>query len=64
MWSRPGDLIYLSAAGQPVVIINSQIVAAELLDRRAATYSDRPHNAVTDIITGGLFLGLSPYGDA
>ncbi|KAH9987339.1 cytochrome P450 [Russula vinacea] len=58
-----GDLIYLSAAGQPVVIINSQIVAAELLDRRAAIYSDRPHNAVSDIITGGLFFGLSRYGD-
>jgi hypothetical protein len=63
MWSRPGDLIYLSAAGQPVVIINSQIVAAELLDRRAAIYSDRPHNAVSDIITGGLFFGLSRCGD-
>jgi hypothetical protein len=64
MWSRPGDLIYLDAAGQPVVIINSQRVAAELLDRRAAIYSDRPHNVVVDVITGGLFLGLSQYGDA
>ncbi|KAH9987341.1 cytochrome P450 [Russula vinacea] len=59
-----GDLIYLNAAGQPVIIINSQRVAAELLDRRAAIYSDRPHNAVTDIITGGLFFGFSRYGDA
>jgi hypothetical protein len=63
-WSRPGDLIYLNAAGQPVVIINSQKVAIELLDRRAAIYSDRPRNVIAcDIMTGGLFFGISPYGE-
>ena len=64
MWYRSGDLIYLNAAGQPVVIINSQKVAVELLDRRAAIYSDRPRNVVAcDIMTGGLFFGFSRYGD-
>ena len=62
-WSRSGDLIYLDAAGQPVVIINSQRVAAELLDQRATIYSDRPHNVVADMITGGLFFGFSRYGE-
>jgi hypothetical protein len=64
MWSRTGDLIYLNAAGQPIVIINSQKVALELLDRRAAIYSDRPRNVVAcDIMTGGLLLGFAPYGE-
>ena len=63
MWSRTGDLIYLNAAGQPVVVINSQKVAVELLDRRAAIYSDRPRNVVAcDIMTGGLLLGFARYG--
>ena len=63
--SLPGDLIYLNAVGQPVVVINSSKVGVALLDRRAAIYSDRPRFIVaSDIMTGGLFFGLSRYGDA
>ncbi|KAI0270342.1 cytochrome P450 [Russula aff. rugulosa BPL654] len=59
-----GDLIYLNAAGQPVVVINSSKVGVALLDRRAAIYSDRPRFIVaSDIMTGGLFFGVSRYGD-
>ena len=62
--SLPGDVIYLNAAGQPIVIINSSKVAVELLDRRAAIYSDRPRNiVVSDIMCGGLLFGFSRYGD-
>jgi hypothetical protein len=59
-----GDLIYLNAAGQPVVIINSQKVAVALLDQRAAIYSDRPRNVIAcDIMTGGLFFAFAPYDE-
>ena len=59
-----GDIIYLNVAGQPVVILNSQKVAADLLDRRAGIYSDRPRNIVSfDLLTGGLFFPLSSYND-
>jgi hypothetical protein len=62
--SLPGDLIYLNAAGQPVVIINSPKVGVALLDRRAAIYSDRPRSIVaSDIMAGGLLFGFSPYCD-
>jgi hypothetical protein len=62
--SLPGDLIYLNAAGQPVVVINSSKVGVALLDRRAAIYSDRPRNiVVSDIMAGGLFFAFSRYGD-
>jgi hypothetical protein len=62
--SRPGDVIYLNAAGLPVVIINSQRAGVTLLDRRAAIYSDRPRNIIAcDIMTRGLFFGFSGYGD-
>jgi hypothetical protein len=59
-----GDLIYLNAAGQPIVVLNSRKVAADLLDRRATIYSDRPLNIVgCDIMTGGLMFALSHYDD-
>ncbi|KAH9002678.1 cytochrome P450 [Lactarius hatsudake] len=59
-----GDVIYLSAAGQPVVVLNSQKAAADLLDRRAGIYSDRPVNVVaSNILTGGLLLVFTRYND-
>ena len=62
--SVPGDLIYLNAAGQPVVVINSPKVAVALFDRRSAIYSDRPRNiVVSDIMCGGLLFAFSRYGD-
>ena len=62
--SLPGDLIYLNAVGQPIVIINSPKVAVALLDRRTAIYSDRPRNiVVSDIMCGGLLFAFSRYGD-
>ncbi|KAF8485183.1 cytochrome P450 [Russula ochroleuca] len=58
-----GDLIYLNAAGQPVVVINSRKVAVELLDRRGTIYSDKPSNIVCDIMTRGLVIGFAQYGE-
>ena len=62
--SPPGDVIYLNAAGQPFVIINSPKAGVALLDRRAAIYSDRPRNiVVSDIMCGDLLFAFSRYAD-
>lgn len=37
-----GDIVYFSAVGQPVVILNSAQSLFDLLDGRSAIYSDRP----------------------
>ena len=37
-----GKIIYSSVLGIDMVIINSEAVARELLDKRSAIYSDRP----------------------
>jgi hypothetical protein len=59
-----GELVYLNAAGQPIIILNSQRVATDLLDRRAGIYSDRPPLIVAcDIMTDGLLFGLARYSD-
>jgi hypothetical protein len=40
---REGDLVQLDLLGFHIVVINSARVARDLLDRRSASYSDRPH---------------------
>ncbi|THH10179.1 hypothetical protein EW146_g8452 [Bondarzewia mesenterica] len=64
-WKKTyGDVVYLSALGQPIVVLNSQKAAADLLDRRASIYSDRPRNIVAgDILTGGLFIVFTQHND-
>ena len=58
------DMVYLNALGQPVVVFNSLKSAAELLDRRANIYSDRPRLIMAnEILSGGLFNAFLPYGD-
>jgi len=60
-----GDLIYMKAAGQSIIVLNSHKVASDLLDRRSGIYSDRPRNIVAgEIMTGGLLFSLARYGDA
>lgn len=45
-----------------MVVLGSQKVAADLLDRRANIYSDRPKNIVAgDLLTGGLFIAFAGY---
>jgi hypothetical protein len=62
--ARQGDIIYVNAAGQPIVILNSRKVAGDLLDRRARIYSDRALNIVAcNIMSGGFMFALTPYGD-
>ena len=56
--------MYLSALGQPILVINSLKTAFELLDRRASIYSGRPRFIVAqDILCGGLFTAFMQLGD-
>jgi len=44
-----GKIIYSSVLGIDMVIINSEAVARELLDKRSAIYSDRPAIPTNDM---------------
>ena len=55
--------MYLTAIGQPIIVLNSLKAAFELLDRRANIYSDRPRQIIADILCGGRLIALMPYGD-
>lgn len=39
----PGDLMSVTLLGQPIIIVNSQKIARDMLDKKAAIYSDRPY---------------------
>ena len=44
--SLSGDIIYLSALGRPIVVLSSEEVARDLLDKRGTNYSDRPNLSI------------------
>ena len=36
-----GDLVYVDVFGQPMIFLNSEKAAIDLLEKRSANYSDR-----------------------
>jgi len=64
-WGKEhGPIVHVDAMGQPIVILNSQKAAVDLLDKRSATYSDRPYLAMGgDLVGWDHTLVLTPYGE-
>ncbi len=59
-----GEMMYISALGQGVLVINSQRVAINLLEKRSNIYSDRQrYISAGDFSTKNLVLPITPYGD-
>ena len=57
-----GEIVYLNVAGQPVIMLNSQRDAADILDRRAATNSGRPRLIVgSELMCNDMLLALEPH---
>ncbi|KAJ7250654.1 cytochrome P450 [Mycena rebaudengoi] len=58
-----GPLFRLDVAGQNFIVLGSHKIAADLLDRRAQIYSDRPRNIVAGLLTGNLVFAFSQHND-
>ncbi|KAF9451141.1 cytochrome P450 [Macrolepiota fuliginosa MF-IS2] len=57
-------IMYLEAFGKSIVIINDAWVAKELLEKRSALYSSRPHvTMLRDVIGANEYFAMMPYGD-
>ncbi|RXW13144.1 hypothetical protein EST38_g12708 [Candolleomyces aberdarensis] len=56
------DLLYMEVLGQGMLIIGSHRRAVELLDKKAAIYSDRPVFPLIDLMDFHWSFGLMPYG--
>jgi hypothetical protein len=56
--------MYISALGKGVLVINSQRVAIDLLEKRSNIYSDRQRFiSAGDFCTKYLALSVTPYGE-
>ncbi|TCD67506.1 hypothetical protein EIP91_012311 [Steccherinum ochraceum] len=64
-WSKEYGPIYsLDFLGKPAVVINNHQIAADLLDKRSAIYSDRPRLVMTgEVLSGKLFFAFLSYND-
>ncbi|KAI0258326.1 cytochrome P450 [Gloeopeniophorella convolvens] len=61
---KHGDMIYMTALGQRMLFLNTQKVAADLLDKRSSIYINRPHFLVAnDFLERGLAIGLARSTD-
>ncbi|KAH7912798.1 cytochrome P450 [Hygrophoropsis aurantiaca] len=58
-----GDLIYARFLNQDVIIINSEKVAKDLLEKRSQIYSDRPFIATLKPFGWSFNFAFTPYGD-
>jgi cytochrome P450 len=58
-----GEITYLEALGQPIVVLNSSRVCLDLLAKRSVNYSDRPRMEMSDLIGFNHIFGLSRYND-
>ncbi|KAI0077633.1 cytochrome P450 [Panus rudis PR-1116 ss-1] len=61
--NRYGDIVYISLFGTPVVILNTADVADELMNRRAANYSDRPNSIMVHKLMGWDWVLTARSGD-
>ena len=56
--------MYVGALGRRVLVINSQRIAVDLLEKRSNIYSGRPNFiSAGDFSTRHLDLPMTPYGD-
>ncbi|KAF5343051.1 hypothetical protein D9758_011135 [Tetrapyrgos nigripes] len=64
-WSKAlGPIFHLNMAGQPVIVLNSNEAALELLERRSHIYSDRPRLIMTgEIMSQNLVVGFQRFGE-
>ncbi|KAJ7021454.1 cytochrome P450 [Mycena alexandri] len=65
-WSKDfkSDIIHLNVAGTSIIVLSSMEVIKDLLDRRSALYSDRPHAPMlNDLMGWSEFFGFMNHGD-
>ncbi|KAH9024705.1 cytochrome P450 [Lactarius pseudohatsudake] len=63
-WHLSDELIYLSVFGRGILVVNSQRVAVDLLEKRSNIYSDRPrYISFNEFLTENLTFAFTGYGD-
>ncbi|KAH7923967.1 cytochrome P450 [Leucogyrophana mollusca] len=61
--AKYGDLFYVRFFNQDVVVINSEKIARDLLEKRSSNYSSRPFIATRVPFGWGNHFAFTPYGN-
>ncbi|KIK95876.1 hypothetical protein PAXRUDRAFT_826569 [Paxillus rubicundulus Ve08.2h10] len=62
-WAKTyGDIMYTHILNREIIVLNSEEVAVELLDKRSTKYSDRPLFATADLFGMEWSAALANYG--
>ncbi|KIJ64539.1 hypothetical protein HYDPIDRAFT_111874 [Hydnomerulius pinastri MD-312] len=62
-WAKTyGDIMYTHLLGQEMIVLNSEELAIELLEKRSHKYSDRPAFSTTEMFGWEWGATLTPYG--
>ncbi|KAF8546627.1 cytochrome P450 [Imleria badia] len=63
-WAKTyGDIVHSRLFGRDIIIINSEKIAKDLLDRRSSNTSDRPYFMAHELCGIDFSAGILPYGD-
>ncbi|KAL4947761.1 cytochrome P450 [Aspergillus filifer] len=64
-WSKThGPIMYLSMAGQSLIILSTHQAAHDLLNRRSAQYSHRPRMVMAgELVTKNMHMLIRPYDE-
>ena len=63
LWLFLGDIVQMHIFNQPVIILNSQEVAYELLQKRSNSWSNRPQILMTKLMGWDFSFVFLPYGN-
>ncbi|KAH9847428.1 cytochrome P450 [Lenzites betulinus] len=64
MSAKYGDIVYLNALGQPMVVLNSYEAAIAVLEGHSATTSSRPQSIMADLCGFSWQFGLHGYNQS
>nr|VWO99481.1 N/A [Ganoderma boninense] len=57
-----GEIVYLNACGQPMVVLGSHQAAIDLLEKRSSNYSDRLFSCVASLSGWTWLFSVNSYG--
>ncbi|KAH6915129.1 cytochrome P450 98A3 [Coprinopsis sp. MPI-PUGE-AT-0042] len=62
-WAKQyGEIVYIKALGQPIVILQSVQAVRSILEEKASNFSDRPSVPTVEMMGFGWSLGVMAYG--
>ncbi|KAJ7171159.1 cytochrome P450 [Mycena filopes] len=57
-----GGVVYLEVLGRPILLLNSFEAVNDLMEKRFAIYSDRPHLPLAELVGHHWNFGFKPFG--